>query len=834
MACSKSAGATDSSLYFVTDVAPGTEAFTEALKNMDGVIALCQQGRLGIVQSADRCEEFLKAEGLLYVMRINCRLIGFDPSNRDKVGGNQQDVQALISAIKKAGWSDAAVAHATCVEINPGSTDVEEFNRKFSEGAPLMQVKPGSISFGSLSCGHNNYGQRAILASCPHPDPAVTKDGRLSIDKIRESDPRYAEAVEEGMTWKVLRHEVRQRYPEALRIIQAARNVFGHVQRQTTIVQGLKQMHNMASAFQSLQRAVDWEEVKRSVLDTQPPFAADIDFLINFLIGKSGGVADPHLDEYVVAHRMYVASSRRVPGELFAVLADLPWTHVAYALLFAAYHCDKKYVNKEGLCSYVQVAHVQAMIKAASVPQSTASSLAPAETKSDAPLLQKCAQAELMLSQARGRLPAAGVNVPPAECNELTKILCRLDEKVGQFLVGKESPISVLHEAGFRFETEILQFFGDADGKVLTQDWPQVVITDQPKAKTRKPDLASVQMYNLKAGVVQDTVPRLRALCMDTNSCVGRTDSPEQFLRVMRIAEQEVELREWYNDKADTKIVTPQELIEEYEAKKPSRPEKQLHPASGRASAFANPVSEVRLLCERAMFLHASSLLSAFCATYFPLDTAVHVYNRPRPLVTAREPCPIATLVLPPDTNRVNMCKTNPKSQEEIKDALCDKSVPIKRFTGLGPYKEYGFYLNPWRDDKQNVPAWCVETTPDAADANMVWASARVNLNTNVLFKVPPELHLSIKAPLNALDSLLPNWQEVPTEPLDSWVVIPVLINCAPLVEGDILRVFKEKDAAEEKKKEKKAPIKIDNAVKRRSTQVANAAAGSAARKQKR
>ena len=125
MACSKSAGATDSSLYFVTDVAPGTAAFTEALKSMNGVIALCQQGRLGIVQSADRCEEFLKAEGLLYVMRINCRLIGFDPSNRDKVGGNQQDVQALISAIKKAGWSDAAVAHATCVEINPGSTDGE-------------------------------------------------------------------------------------------------------------------------------------------------------------------------------------------------------------------------------------------------------------------------------------------------------------------------------------------------------------------------------------------------------------------------------------------------------------------------------------------------------------------------------------------------------------------------------------------------------------------------------------------------------------------------------------------------------------------------------------
>ena len=130
------------------------------------------------------------------------------------------------------------------------------------------------------------------------------------------------------MEWKVLKHEVRKLCPEALRIIQAARNVFGHVQRKTSVVQGMKQMHNMASALQSVDRPVDWGEIKRAVLDTQPPFADDIDFLIHFIIGKSGGVDDPLLEEFVVSYRNHAPSSRRVPGELFGfwpIFLGLVW-----------------------------------------------------------------------------------------------------------------------------------------------------------------------------------------------------------------------------------------------------------------------------------------------------------------------------------------------------------------------------------------------------------------------------------------------------------------------------------------------------------------------------
>ena len=666
----------DSSLIFVTDAAPGTMAFEEALTTMNGVIVLCQQGRLGIVQAADRLEEFLEKEDLLYYMRIDCRAIGFDPSNRDKVGGNPLDVHALISAIKKAGWSAPAVSHATCVEIIPGDTTVEEFNRRFCEGTDLMQVRLGSIKYGSLSCGHNNMGHRAILASCPHPDPAVTKDGRLSVDVIRQTDPRYADAIQQGMEWKVLKYEVRQRYPEALRIIQAARNVFGHVQRQTSVVQGLKQIHNMVSAFQSVNRPVDWDEIRRAVLDTQPPFADDIEFLINFVIGKSGGLDYPHLDEFVVSHRNHTHSKRRVPGELFGVLADFPWTYVAFALLVSAYNCDKKYLNKDGVSTYLQVGQVQAMKKADSSAAGTASSPKPAETKIEETSRLKCVQAELMLSQARERLPAAGVTQKPAESNELTQCLTRLDKKVGQFVLGKDSPISVLHEAGFMFVSDLQKGFPNADGTKITVDWPEVVST-LPPTQDLKAEMPSAQMYNIKAGVVQDAVPRLRALGMDTNKCVGRPDKADEFLRITKIGRADVELEDWYQE-AEPKHKTPADkrvwqlaraaaaqrvpveaFVAGYVPKKP-KVQNTRHPKWPTASAFKNPMSEARLLCERARLLYAASLVSVYCAENFRLTDIVDVFWKPKRFVIATAPCPAGTILMPFDSDRVKMCKKKP------------------------------------------------------------------------------------------------------------------------------------------------------------------------------
>ena len=44
---------------------------------------------------------------------------------------------------------------------------------------------------------------------------------------MRKRDELFAEAVENGLRWKVLKHEVRQLFPEALTIIQVPRSSAG-------------------------------------------------------------------------------------------------------------------------------------------------------------------------------------------------------------------------------------------------------------------------------------------------------------------------------------------------------------------------------------------------------------------------------------------------------------------------------------------------------------------------------------------------------------------------------------------------------------------------------
>jgi hypothetical protein len=89
------------------------------------------RGEMGMVQVADCLEAALNKRGYVYVMDIGPRMVGFDPVNRDGEGGNTQQVLKLAEDIWEVGFSWEATRHATCVEVIPGTRDVEIFNQKF-------------------------------------------------------------------------------------------------------------------------------------------------------------------------------------------------------------------------------------------------------------------------------------------------------------------------------------------------------------------------------------------------------------------------------------------------------------------------------------------------------------------------------------------------------------------------------------------------------------------------------------------------------------------------------------------------------------------------------
>ena len=73
----------------------------------------------------------------------------------------------LAGDIFDVGFSWEATRHATCVEVIPGSRDVEILNQKFSAGNGLAEVPDNSIHFGSLSGGHTNYVLRCVAGGVP-------------------------------------------------------------------------------------------------------------------------------------------------------------------------------------------------------------------------------------------------------------------------------------------------------------------------------------------------------------------------------------------------------------------------------------------------------------------------------------------------------------------------------------------------------------------------------------------------------------------------------------------------------------------------------------------
>ena len=129
---------------------------------------------------------------------------------------------SLADDIAKAGFSWKECGHALCVQIKPGDKKVEDFNRTLCEGSGLAPILPGELLYSSLSCGHTTMGCRAIQFGMPSNSELLSEDGHLSCKKLeKRGDLNYIQAVNLGLKWKVLKHQVRDRFMGAMVILQA-------------------------------------------------------------------------------------------------------------------------------------------------------------------------------------------------------------------------------------------------------------------------------------------------------------------------------------------------------------------------------------------------------------------------------------------------------------------------------------------------------------------------------------------------------------------------------------------------------------------------------------
>ena len=220
------------------------------------------------------------------------------------------------------------------------------------EGSDIVaQVEPGSLLFGSITCGHTNQGLRAILAGLASKHAHLARNGKLDLEQIRTRDAAMADAVSKGLEWTVIRHEVRARWPEVIAIFSEAGN--NSIGRPVSEVQGLVNLFLEARKTNE----PDWQEIKQKVTRSLPIWKSEVPDLIAFAVAKSGGAEGRFLDWLKKFHAAFVPGGRRVHGSLYGALADFPFIYSAYAILAAAYTCPADKL-KFGVCDWISAASV--------------------------------------------------------------------------------------------------------------------------------------------------------------------------------------------------------------------------------------------------------------------------------------------------------------------------------------------------------------------------------------------------------------------------------------------------------------------------------------------
>ena len=495
---------------------------TDAADPILMALAKVAEGTLGVVQAADVILTALREKDLTYKMKIHCRQVGFDPSNRDNTGGNANEIHLLGSDIAYVGWSWKQCAHALVIESTPGDKTLETFNHNLTTSAtvPLAPVVADTIHFGSLTCGPTNQVLRCVDAQVSSDCPLLGESGRMSKEHIRKRDTEMAKAVDEGLLWEVLKHQVRHMYPEVLGTLQAAGNVAGHVQRKVHEVAGLLQMHQLWAADQSGGHVADWGRIKRMVLRTKPPFADDLDDLIAFLSTMSGGVDGEYLKPLAAFHNMFVSSSlRAMPGYVFAALADFPNVFLAYALLVTAYMCPKEKVEFR-ICKWVKPADIAGLAKTD-----------PARLRA----------AESILRDARALFPALPGDKKRWQCNITVSVLTKLDNNMGRCLLGKQECSKLkfycVYGVAHQFLKDLVQAFPGVSVQAFVDKWPRPVLEPTLATGTIQEAVPTPELYEVNAaGETTHARALLRGKALDLTSwvCLRSSDVCYQITALLK------------------------------------------------------------------------------------------------------------------------------------------------------------------------------------------------------------------------------------------------------------------------------------------------------------
>jgi hypothetical protein len=214
----------------------------------------------------------------------------------------------------------------------------------------LPAVDPEQIKILTLSNGHTTsglgcfgYGAKVGMEELQF----LCHEGRLSLAKLREIQPVYAEAVDKGLTYKVIRSAVIKKCPRLAFYIQEAYNTTHQSAQYESCFQVVRKIHMDARRMQKSGKQPDWKTLATRIGSTRPAHAEHVHGYAAFV--------EKHVDEEgellkrIGQNLKSVVQKAAVKGNLFKALSEQPMVDASEyleAMLLLMYDpCHKNFIK---------------------------------------------------------------------------------------------------------------------------------------------------------------------------------------------------------------------------------------------------------------------------------------------------------------------------------------------------------------------------------------------------------------------------------------------------------------------------------------------------------
>ena len=204
-------------------------------QTMKGIKVRFEKDDAPVVALMQDVKQLAKTHGLMTQERINSKFMYVSPENRYGDGVIASDVMDLTIDIYGHGFSKDSLLNPTCAELPPLNTPEYEAIKKFNNkviadsGGQLPPFDEVAKAM-SFTCGHTSFTLRGFIYGAPVPDDrperfeSISQDGKLSLTRLQEMQPTYADACMQGIEWDMFRWPFIKAFPWVGSLVQEAGN----------------------------------------------------------------------------------------------------------------------------------------------------------------------------------------------------------------------------------------------------------------------------------------------------------------------------------------------------------------------------------------------------------------------------------------------------------------------------------------------------------------------------------------------------------------------------------------------------------------------------------